>query len=64
MDSAAVTDGPKLRSYFGSPLLGSKDGMRLGNLCMVSSDPRPFSAQECILLVNLAGRHLLLPNPR
>ncbi len=55
MDGAAVTDGPRLRTYFGSPLLGSKDGLRLGNLCMVSSEPQPFSPQECVLLVNLAG---------
>ena len=35
---------------------GSKGGLRLGNLCMVSDCPRAFSPQECVLLVNFAGK--------
>ena len=40
-------------------LQGSKGGLRLGNLCMVSDCPRPFSPQECVLLVNFAGLQVL-----
>lgn len=63
MDSANVVEGkgPGVRFYAGSPLMGS-NGHRLGSLCMLSRDPRSFTAQECIVLANFAGaadRHRL-----
>jgi hypothetical protein len=53
-DNYLVQDGPKLRFYCGTPLIGS-NGHRLGTLCFCDSDPRRMDAQNCVILQNMAG---------
>ncbi len=49
-----VTGGARVRFYAGAPLR-TKDGLRLGTLCIMDTEPRPFGAEEEATLADLAA---------
>ena len=53
-DNPAVTDWPHIRSYAGHPV-HSRNGCRVGTLCVSSSKPHEFSAEEVEILRDLAA---------
>lgn len=53
-DNLVVTGEPHIRNFAGSPLVAS-NGHRLGTLCFLGPDPRKFTAEEMVILVNMAG---------
>jgi GAF domain-containing protein len=48
-----VTGGPGIRFYAGAPLI-LRPGIRLGSLCIIDTQPRPFSDMEAAVLSRLA----------
>jgi GAF domain-containing protein len=48
-----VIGGPKVRFYAGYPI-EARDGSRIGALCIMDPQPRPFSTHDASLLRNLA----------
>mmetsp|Transcript_14760 Transcript_14760/g.44574 ORF Transcript_14760/g.44574 Transcript_14760/m.44574 type:complete len:866 (+) Transcript_14760:431-3028(+) len=52
-DNLVVTGEPHIRNFAGSPLVAS-NGHRLGTLCFLGPDPRKFTAEEMVILVNMA----------
>ncbi len=53
-DNLVVTGEPHIRNFAGSPLVAS-NGHRLGTLCFLGPKPRRFTAEEMVILVNMAG---------
>ncbi|MEN3157351.1 ATP-binding protein [Alkalimonas sp. NCh-2] len=51
-DNPLVTGSPKIRFYAGAPLAVS--GLRIGTLCLISSEPRQLSAKERHILRQFA----------
>ncbi len=49
-----VTGAPGVRFYAGAPLR-TADDFNLGTLCLIDTKPREFSADEAVLLTNLAA---------
>ena len=54
LDNPLVTDNPKIRFYAGHPLRVN-DGSALGTLCILSSEPRHFSAEDLQMLNDLGA---------
>lgn len=52
-DNPLVTKGPQMRFYAGHPLK-NHDGYRIGTLCVISPQPRPFTDGEKTTLQDLA----------
>jgi EAL domain-containing protein (putative c-di-GMP-specific phosphodiesterase class I) len=52
-DNALVTGPEHVRAYAGAPLIG-RDGLPLGTLCVLSTEPRGFDAADVQFLVDLA----------
>lgn len=52
-DNPLVTGEPNIRFYAGAPL-HSVEGYRLGTLCLIDSQPRTLSPEECSMLRDLA----------
>ena len=53
VDNPLVTSGPCVRFYAGAPLV-TEDGMALGTLCVIDSEPRQFSEDKIRSLRALA----------
>lgn len=53
-DNPLVTESPHIRFYAGQPIHGP-DGSRVGTLCVIDRQPRRFSADDCAVLLDLAG---------
>ncbi len=53
-DNELVTGPVHLRFYAGAPLIG-RDGLPLGALCVLDTEPRDLGPSELALLVELAG---------
>jgi EAL domain-containing protein (putative c-di-GMP-specific phosphodiesterase class I) len=53
LDNPLVTGPEHLRSYAGAPLIG-RDGLPLGSLCVLGTEPREFDPVEVQVLVDLA----------
>lgn len=52
-DNPLVTGAPHIRFYAGAPLK-TKDGFRIGTLCIIDPSPRVFDASDCNTLRDLA----------
>ncbi|MDH3533783.1 MAG: sensor domain-containing diguanylate cyclase [Gammaproteobacteria bacterium] len=52
-DNPLVTDGPNIRFYAGCPIRGP-DRHRIGTLCLIDPAPRDFSADDQLMLQDLA----------
>ncbi|MEM8916833.1 MAG: PAS domain-containing protein, partial [Pseudomonadota bacterium] len=52
-DNSLVTGAPNIRFYAGAPLK-TKDGHRLGTLCIIDSRPRSLSEEEAGILRDMA----------
>jgi len=52
-DAAVVTGPAHVRAYAGAPLIG-RDGLPLGTLCVLDSEPHDFSAADVAVLSDLA----------
>ena len=53
-DNPFVTQVPYVRAFAGAPLVAS-NGHRLGTLSFMNPAPRIFTAEEMVILVNMAG---------
>lgn len=53
-DNPLVTGEPGIRFYAGAPLT-APNGYRLGTLCLIDTEPRSFSEDDCASLRDLAG---------
>ncbi len=51
-DNPLVTDGPEICFYAGYPL-ATPEGARLGTLCVIDREPRSFSDEDRMLLLDL-----------
>eukprot|EP00892_Ulva_mutabilis_P001928 jgi/Ulvmu1/11736/UM008_0149.1 len=49
-----VVNPPALRTYISAPLVASNGGARLGTVCVLDGAPRHYTAQDCMLLCNVA----------
>ena len=49
-----VQGAPHIRYFAGAPLVAS-NGHRLGTLCFLGAEPRVITAQEAMILANMAG---------
>ncbi|GLC39870.1 hypothetical protein PLESTF_000919300 [Pleodorina starrii] len=50
-----VLGSPHIRFYAGCPLVATTGGgLRLGSLCIIDNKPRPFDAESCNMLANMA----------
>ncbi|MGP9566880.1 GAF domain-containing protein [Halomonas sp. AOP5-B2-8] len=54
-DNPLVNDAPHIRFYAGYPLR-PLNGMAVGTLCLIASQPRPFSERDLMLLGSLAAQ--------
>ncbi|CAM3624681.1 GAF domain-containing protein [Halomonas sp. FME1] len=54
-DNPLVNDAPHIRFYAGYPLR-PLNGMAAGTLCLIDSQPRPFSERDLMLLGSLAAQ--------
>jgi PAS domain S-box-containing protein len=52
-DNPLVTGAPQIRFYAGAPL-HAPDGSRVGTLCLIDHQPRPFTAEAMATLRDLA----------
>ncbi len=52
-DNPLVTGGPAIRFYAGAPL-HAPGGARVGTLCLIDTQPRAFSSDQCTQLRDLA----------
>lgn len=52
-DNPLVTEGPEIRFYAGAPI-AMPSGNKLGTLCIISPEPREFTAEQSELLHDLA----------
>jgi PAS domain S-box-containing protein len=57
-DNPLVTGEPHIRAYLGYPLISSK-GFRLGTLCAIDTEPRPFTAEQ-IQAMKLLSRQVVV----
>ncbi|MBB5223343.1 diguanylate cyclase (GGDEF)-like protein [Amaricoccus macauensis] len=63
-DSAIVAGAPNIRFYAGAPL-ETPDGHRIGTLCLLDpTRPRDFTAEEAVVLRNLAATAMELIEAR
>ena len=62
-DNPLVLDAPHIRFYAGAPL-HSKDGHRLGTLCVIDPQPRAFSEADAQLLRELADSAASIIGPQ
>ncbi len=53
-DNPLVTGEPGIRFYAGHPVQ-TPDGNRIGTLCLIDREPRSFSSDNLLALVDLAG---------
>ena len=53
-DNVVVQGEPRIRFFVGAPLVAS-NGHRLGTLCYLGPQPRVTTAQEAMILANMAG---------
>jgi GAF domain-containing protein len=49
-----VQGEPRIRFFVGAPLVAS-NGHRLGTLCYLGPQPRVTTAEEAMILANMAG---------
>lgn len=54
VDNELVTGDPGIRFYAGVPMQ-SADGMKLGTLCAIDTEPREFTVEETAILEDLAA---------
>ena len=53
-DNVVVQGEPRIRFFVGAPLVAS-NGHRLGTLCYLGPQPRVTTAEEAMILANMAG---------
>lgn len=53
-DNPLVTDEPNIRFYAGKPV-HDPDGYRIGTLCLIDTQPRDFTAQDEMALIDMAS---------
>lgn len=58
-DNVVVQGEPRIRFFVGAPLVAS-NGHRLGTLCYLGPEPRVTTAEEAMILANMAGGSLQL----
>ena len=54
-DHPLVADGPRIRFYAGHPIC-TADGWRIGTLCLIDDQPRPFTDEDVQVLRRLAAQ--------
>lgn len=53
-DNPLVTDAPNIRFYAGYPLQ-LRQGINIGTLCLIDSEPREMDEEDCLLLKDLGA---------